>query len=410
MERITNCCMGCKMCEKVCPKKAIRFEDDKEGFWQPLINQKICIDCGLCEQKCPVNCDNLGLLVRDGHFLNDFPKCFGVWAKNLRDVQISSSGGVFSVFARNILKHDGLVFGATYSSDLKSVYHESIDRLEDLDDLRRSKYVQSDVRGTFVEVKEALKNDREVLYVGVTCQIAALRSFLGKKANDKNLLLIDVICHGVPSPKVFRKYIEYISDALEEKVEEFNFRYKPESWSGLLYSKVISKTKIRLKNSNEDFYFQWFLRDYILRESCYHCRFVGKKRISDITIGDFWGVEKNHPDKANHWGVSAVICNTAHGLSRFNEVKDKVEYFETSWEKISEYNPVLMYSVKRPEFRDHAFKDLREKGIEQLIKEFEDPSIKLNRLKRTILFIKRIVLTQRYKLRFKTRIKKFLKG
>ena len=296
-----NCC-GCGACANRCPHKCISMSYDKDGFIHPEIDTKNCIDCGLCKKVCPVN-NKSGKAKEPLDIIAAFNKDDKVR-------QSSSSGGLFTLFAEWIIDSKGIVFGAAYNEKWE-VSHISIEKKEDISKLRGSKYVQSFIGDTYSQAEKELKKGRLVLFTGTPCQIAGLHSFLGRHYN--NLILIDVLCHGVPSSRVFQLYIREKSN--KKDIYYINMRSKKEGWKN--YHFDINEYSVIYKN---DTYMEAFLRNLILRPSCYKCLFKNGKSYSDISLGDFWGVKEYHKQIDDDKGLSLVLINTERGKQLFGKL------------------------------------------------------------------------------------------
>lgn len=360
MEKIIDkdkCC-GCTACMNICPKHAISMVEDKEGFKHPVIDQDKCIDCGLCKKTCPV------LNTNNKESKN---KCFIAYNKDKEStLNKASSGNIFELIAKDILKEKGIVIGAAFDENNK-LNHIAIDNIKDLDKLKGSKYLQSNLSNIFTYIKENIIN-KKILFVGTPCQVAGLKSFL-KKDYD-NLICIDLVCHGVPSPKLFNKYIKELEKENNDIVTNYNFRDKRTGWD--TYSNTITfKNKKEITELQKDNkYMKLFLSDIALRESCYNCNFKLGNKYSDITLGDFWGVNNYYPDMYNKTGVSAIIINTEKGNNIFNNIKDKIIYKECKLEEITNGNPSLKTSGKYPKKRKEFFEELDNKSVEELSKKY----------------------------------------
>lgn len=239
MEKITELCTGCRACEQVCAHHAITFGEDKEGFQVPVINAKICVDCGLCQKRCPQNTETVKFPVKDVYAARD---------KDNEEIHRSASGGVFAVAARHILSNGGYVVGAAYENHYE-VSHILINDLSDLAKLQSSKYVQSNTQDTYSRVKELLNAGNTVLYSGTPCQIGGLKAYLHK--DYENLVTMEVICHGVPSPKLFQRYIRWTEKRLKGKLLFFDFRDKNYGWGLDYMTKTKTKTKTKKKKKKK---------------------------------------------------------------------------------------------------------------------------------------------------------------
>ena len=352
-----NCC-GCRACEQLCPTNAITIQPNEEGFIEPYIDEKKCIHCGLCLKRCPQ---------ANRPKIEEFNKQEVYAAKNKekQEQKESSSGGIFSILANYVLNQDGIVFGATFDPNLV-VEHKGIERKEDLIKLKGSKYVQSDTKHTFSEVKQALEKGRKVLYTATPCQIGGLKRFLGKEYD--NLITVDLVCHGVPSPKLFEKYVYWLEQKGNSKIKNLSFRSKEKkSWG--LNMKIDYKNKTRYTPAALDPYYQSFLDGKTYRECCYHCLYANTDRIGDITIADYWGIEKQHPDFYDENGVSAIIINTKQGKKVFEQIQDNMIYIPTQIEKVIKENHNLIKPTQRYIKRDMVYQGIEKKTFENMIKE-----------------------------------------
>lgn len=301
LDRKEECC-GCSACLSVCPQSCITMREDEEGFLYPYVNEQACINCNLCNCTCPVI-----------NSLNEYKDTTDTYVAYCKDEDLrlsSSSGGIFSLLAEEVLNREGVVFGAAFDNDML-VHHIGITKSCELARLRGSKYLQSRMEATYADTEKALKNQKAVLFSGTACQIAGLKKYL-KKEYD-NLYSIDVLCHGTPSPKLWKKYLAWREQKAGAFVKDISFRNKEKGWKS--YS-----LKITFKNNKEykepfytDPYMQLFLSDICLRPSCHDCRFKGVNRPSDITLGDCWGIENYMPEMDDNKGVSVVLLHTDKG-------------------------------------------------------------------------------------------------
>ena len=339
-------CTGCKTCEQICPVKAIDMMEDEEGFYKPRINKEKCIKCGKCYKNCPqLNCIEKN---KEFNQLN----VYAIKNKNKTEQKTSSSGGVFSALAHYVLSNDGIVYGASFCENFK-LKQTRIDKLDELYRLKGSKYLQSDTSEIFELVKEDLINNKLVLYVGTPCQIGGLKNYLGKDYN--NLLLVDLLCHGVPSQRLFNEYINWLEKREKSKVKMYDFRNKEKSIWELGYIPKVSFENGRDKYlyGDTDIYIKSFLRGNTLMEACYSCKYTKMERISDITIGDLWGVGKAYPKLYDENGVSLVLINTINGKEAINEIKDNLCVKEIKINEIIKYTQPLCQPTKRPNDRSH---------------------------------------------------------
>ena len=344
MEKITDLCTGCRACEQVCAHHAVSFCEDEEGFLVPHIEAKLCVDCGLCQKRCPQNTGVVKYPAKDVYAARD---------KNDDEIYHSASGGVFAVAARHILLKGGYVVGAAYERNYE-VSHILTNEMGDLPKLQSSKYVQSNTKDTYSKVKELLNAGIYVLYSGTPCQIGGLRAYLHK--DYENLFTMEVICHGVPSPKLFQRYIRWTEKRLKGKLLFFDFRDKSYGW-GLDYM-TKTKTKTKTKTCVLDPYYIYFLHCKTYRECCYHCKYCTPSRVSDFTIGDYWGLEHEHPEFYSSKGVSCVLVNTEKGQSLWEAIKEEFEYIDSNFDRVARLNHNLRTPSPRPEIRDRVYKKL----------------------------------------------------
>lgn len=335
-----NCC-GCGGCKDVCPKNSISFKADSEGFLYPHIDAS-CVDCGLCLKHCPI---------ANQVEKPQLQQVYGARIKEDSLLMKSSSGGIFPELALAILRKNGVVFGCAFDEKL-TAHHIAVESEKDLEKLQGSKYVQSNTLGVFSQVKKALEQDRYVLFSGTGCQVAGLKAFL--KKDFEKLLTVDVVCHGVPSPKLFENYLCYLSGKEKAEITDYNFRSKDKKGWGLFY-KYTGKN-IRHKDGFFDPYYYAFLKGRSYRESCYNCKFANENRQSDITLADFWSIKTEHPDFYSKKGSSAVIVNSKKGKQYFDWISERLEYVVSNFEKASKLNTNLVRPSARPESRSNFYK------------------------------------------------------
>jgi len=287
-------CSGCHACYNKCPKNAIKMVEDENGFKFPVVDESLCINCGLCNKACPIiNKQNI----------DNQPKIYACYNKDENIRAKSSSGGIFTLIATEILNRGGVVFGASFNDDF-SLSHQYIESVDQLDKLRTSKYFQSTIGDTYKKVKEFLKEDRYVLYTGTPCQIEGLKSYLGE--DYEKLYTQDIVCHGVPSPKVWKKYMDYRAMIDKKTPKKINFRDKKQEGWHLFSLSFQYEDGEYAKNQKEDIYMRAFLKDVCLRDSCYKCSFRKEHRVSDITLADCWGIRNIKPELDDNKGISLI--------------------------------------------------------------------------------------------------------
>lgn len=347
-------CCGCCACSDACSKNAITLQNDIEGFWYPVVDKDLCVECGLCDKVCPViNIDSLKK--------NDSPKPSHVYAavnKNMSVRWNSTSGGAFSALADVMYSQGGYVSGAVYNESF-TVNNYISNKPEDLERLRSSKYLQSKADGIYAEIKKLLLQGEKVLACGTPCQMAALRSFLRKDYD--NLIIVDFICRGVNSPKVYRAYLDSLEKKYNSKVVYVKDIIKELGWRNLTRKVMFENGQSYYGVHMQDDFRRGYHTNVFCRPSCYDCQFKGFPRIADITIADYWGIEKVDKNLDMNIGTSMVLINSKKGERYFELIKDKMEYRETPFEAILGGNIVLRKSIEPAKInREQFFKDLDE--------------------------------------------------
>lgn len=363
LEDNANCC-GCGTCEKVCPKKCIKLQPDKEGFLYPIINESQCINCGICEKFCPI--------IKPVHKKGQDVKAYAAYNNNPEIRMRSSSGGLFTILASHIIQEGGIVYGAAFDDKFK-VEHCGVECESGLIKFQGSKYVQSNKRNVFVEIKSHLSNERKVLFSGTPCEINGLYKFLNNK-NIENLYTCDFICHGVPSPKVWEKYKKYIENHFKSKIINVSHRDKRYGWKTYSMSLNLLNTKGKEFTYNKiltfDPYIQAFLRDISLRPSCYECKFKGIYRLSDITLGDFWGIRRILPAMNDDKGISLLLIQSEKGTELFNNIKKSLTYTKVNLDNVVKINKNILVSPPKPHNRKAFFDHLTEYPFDVLYKRY----------------------------------------
>lgn len=352
IKRKEDCC-GCNACGDACPKHAISFKTDNEGFLYPEVDMQKCIDCGLCEKVCPV-------IQADSLKKNDFetPKCFAAQNKNLESLFNSTSGSAFAGFAEKIYRDGGYVGGAVFNEDYSVKQFISNDKA-DLEQLRNTKYVQSNSEGFYKQVQELLKAGEKVLACGLPCQMAALRSFLRK--DYENLIIVDLICLGINSPRILPAYLHWKEEQHGSKLVYYKAKNKELGWRQLTTKMVFENGEVEYDKQDTNYFTQGFISTHAFaRPSCYECKFKGTPRIADITIGDFWGAQKYVGKEYDHdLGTSCVLINSQKGLDFYESVRSKFRDKEIRFEDVLTGNKALVSSLSRPNFnRERLYEDL----------------------------------------------------
>ena len=355
---------GCCACVDICAHKAITLKTDVEGFWYPEVNPELCTNCGLCDKICPEL--HINELKK-----NDYPqpvKTIAAIHKKMNVRWDSTSGGAFSALADAMYEQGGYVSGAIYNEDF-SVRNYISNNPEDLVKLRSSKYLQSKAEGLYAEIRSLLRKGEKVLACGTPCQMAALRSFLRK--DYENLIIVDFICGGVNSPKVYRKYLDSLERRHGGKVVYVKAKNKELGWRNLTRKVVFDNGEIYYGVSMEDDYRRGYHTNVYCRPSCYSCQYKDFPRMSDITIADYWGIEKVNPNLDNNIGTSMILLNSKKGETYFELVKDKLEYCETAFQSVLAGNPALKFPISPTKInRKQFFNDLDKGTFEEITEKY----------------------------------------
>lgn len=384
-------CTGCSACYNSCPFDAILMVTNAEGFLYPKINIEKCINCGLCYQKCPAKDE-----------INKSSEPIKVYAGqcNNKDLLMkSASGGIFAAVASYVLENEGIVFGC-YQDDKFNVKHVSIKNKDELHKLQGSKYVQSDVNKTYNEAREYLLDGKIVLYSGTPCQIDGLNRYLGIRYD--NLLTIDLVCHGVGSNQYYKDYLEWYKRKKNIKIIDYKFRTKKRNFmtceGELTYikrGKLINKPIYY----DIDIYYSQYMKGLIYRKSCYYCRYANRYRISDFTVGDYWGIECEHPEIKLVNGVSAILVNNEKGISILKNAD--ISLYESEFSKASKFNGNLKQPTKISIFRNKIFDCYIRGGFEEVAKHYGEKM----HTQKLVRYMKNIV-----PISYKRKLKNVLKG
>lgn len=351
-------CSGCYACQTICPQGCITMQSDAEGFWYPEINAKQCVDCGLCQKVCPVF---------HNRETETSPIAYAAYHKKEEIRMDSSSGGLFSLLAEHVIRQGGVVFGACFDERFR-VVHQYAECAEELEKFRGSKYVQSKIGNSFQKAKEFLTDGRIVLFTGTPCQIGGLKAYLQREY--ENLICQDIICHGVPSPKVWDRYLTYRETIAGSAAQKITFRGKTKGWKRFSVSFLYKNGCRYEKTLDRDLMMTAFLKNVCLRPSCYHCSFKKIERESDITLADFWGIQDLLPEMDDDKGISLLILNSPKGKALFEAVKDGMEYRLIDLQEALKYNPAMTQSVPWNAKRDGFLNDIDKISFDKLVKRY----------------------------------------
>lgn len=355
-------CTGCFSCYNICPKFAINIEEDNHGFVYPEINKDKCVNCNFCKKACP-SLNNA---------ISNYPiSCYAAFVKDKEKLRESTSGGMATIFSEYILENEGIVYGASFSKN-RVVNHVRIDNKKDLKKIKGSKYTHSYINDTYKNVLQDLKQDKYVLFTGTPCQIAGLKQFLNK--DYEKLICVDIICHGVPSQKYLKEELKDIKE-----IDNITFRSK----EGFYIKAFSNEKEVYNKKMEDSPYYSGFLSSTFYRLNCYNCNYAKPERISDITIGDFWGLDKNSEiyNKSDN-GISVVLIITKKGMKLFENIKQQIFYEERTVEEAIKGNTQLREPSKMKKDYHIFYKYYEKLGL----KKAYEKSDKLRTIKRKIRY------------------------
>lgn len=338
-----ECCTGCGACKAICPKAAIQFIDNPEGFPSPLVDAEKCISCGACTRACPA---------LNKPELQEIKECYAVQSKDRETLMRSTSGAMFAVFAEAVFKMEGIVYGCVWDEEYNAVFHKAENK-EQLLPMHGSKYVWSWAGDSYPDVKRNLHEGRHVLFAGLPCQVAGLRKYLGKEY--ENLITLDFFCSGAPSPIVFKSWLETIRGS--NRLSELNLKFRDKNPNGVgvnITYKGSKPGKKKGQHITNPYYYSFYTR-LIDRLSCYQCQYGSDMRVSDLTLGDYWGVANYHPNMNIRDGISVLLINTEKGKELFESVRENVFAELTMKENIARANNLSIGKLRpyhKPEKRE----------------------------------------------------------
>lgn len=370
-------CYGCRNCENICPTKAIKMEKNNEGFLIPIINEKKCIKCNLCNRKCPFL--NIKKINKDMK-LNKWYSCY---MKDEKKRQESSSGGIFPLLADLFVQNNGYVCGCIWNNKIEAV-HVITNQKDDINKMKGSKYVQSDLNNIVEEIKDLLHEEKKILFTGTPCQVAAIKNYF---SNQKNLYTMAVICEGVSSPKVWEKYKNYEEKVNNSKIKDVKFRCKDIGWEPPIMKIFFESGKVKSQLTySSNIFGQGFLQGLFFRNSCNNCQYKLENYNADIIVGDLWGVSKDLLKATNNKGISAVYINSVKGMEMFKQINEKIEFQLIDSEKVIKANKMITNSILKHKRRTRFFEYTEKLNVKTNIKK----NLDIKNTKKIKNFIKEI--------------------
>lgn len=369
-----NECCGCTACYASCPTKAISMQPDKEeGFLYPVVDEDKCLECGKCLKVCKDIC-----------LYQEPQTIYSCWSKDDSLRARSSSGGIFSMLAKQVLDANGAVCACGYSNDCKECLHKIVWKSDDLEDLRRAKFVQSKKYNVYLDIKGILKEGISLLFCGTPCEVGGLRQFLGREYS--NLITCDIICGCVSSPMVYRKYIDFLNKKYEANVVSVNFKDKRKGWRGKAIAVKFDNGEEYYNSILDDDYCVSFHSRYNIRPSCFNCKYRNLKRVADITLGDFWAIEKYNEEFDDNKGTSFVLVNTVKGETALKQLDLNIHLMDINYEEYCikynwcmHCNPYAMPEENRKNFYQDvasmAFDEMAMKDLAAIKQERKDKKI-----------------------------------
>lgn len=357
-------CTGCEVCKNVCSKNAIAMETDEEGFWYPRTSLEKCVSCGQCRKVCPS-------LKKAETENEERPEVYAGWSLDEEVRFHSTSGGVFSELANIILKQGGFICGAIYNED-QMVEHYLTEKSEGLLKIRQSKYVQSRMNDIYQEIGHILKSGKSLLFCGSPCQCAGVKNYLDlKKICQEQLILVDFICRGANSPKVYRKYLDELEVAYGSKITKVWFKNKSYGWNHFSTKIEFEDGQYYLEDRKHDAYVRGYIeKNLYMRPSCTACIHKGFPRVSDITLADFWGIQLRQKDKDTDKGTSMLILNSIKAKKLFPLLKERIFFEQKTLEEAEKGNFCMYHSVPFGENRAQFMCDLEQMSFTENIRRF----------------------------------------
>lgn len=356
-------CTGCFACQNICPANCISMKEDECGFKYPFVDNGKCINCHQCEKVCPVMGKKVPTYKTHG--------VYAAWSKDAVTRYESTSGGIFSELAYNVIKGGGGVVGAAYEEN-NTIEHIFVDKTNNVHKVRQSKYAQSDINGIYRKI-QALSKDRKILFCGTPCQVAGLRNYL-QVAND-NIITVDFICRGVNSPKAFREWLRELETNHNSQIRKVWFKYKVDGWHS---SPKCTRVQFNdgtdeiYKGKNNSFMYGYLGPNLYIRPSCGECAFKGENRVSDITLGDFWGIDESIDDNK---GASLVIINTEQGRTLFQSIFESIVTNKCELRDIFEGNVCFDNCVKINKKSEEFLSQLGTASFSTLVSRYSRKSV-----------------------------------
>ncbi len=353
-------CNGCKMCGDLCPVNAISYHTDEKGFWYPVIDHSKCIRCNKCEKICP----HVNGCIR----YKNPPVVYAAWSKDHEIRMQSTSGGLSYELGKKVINNGGYVVGCSYADCYRKAVHMVAHTLEELEPLMQSKYLQSDTAGIYRKVKKLLDKGNLVMFVGTPCHNAALANYLDKEYD--RLIQVEFICRGITSPLAHERYLDYLEDKFHSDIVYFRSKDKRYSWNAFGTAAKFQNGDEYFKNRGFDPKVVSYHRNLTVRPSCEECKCKTPNRVADITLADFWGIEKSSLNPYLEEGTSVVLINSPKAMALFQSLGDSIGFYEKNIEDVAKGNPALYHNLKLSRHWEAFWDDFGKYPFDVLVKKY----------------------------------------
>lgn len=383
VQKPEDCC-GCTACESACGHRAITMKADDYGFMYPHVNNNLCVDCGLCIKTCQFHPNY------KRHENYDEPLVYAGRHKDIKELSKSQTAGLGALIYKKFLEEDGYVYGVSFN-DENDIVFKCVKDIEEAQQFRGSKYVQANILGILKQIHSQLKNGHRILFIGSPCQVAGLKSYIPSDLH-KNLLTVDLVCHSNTAPEIWKSYIQYLQNKYKHEIIKADFRDKRFGWHQCYETYLLDNNEEKVLRS----YDYLFFKHLNIRPSCTNCPYTNLKRVSDITIGDYWGWEKKHSEWNDELGINLILINSEKGNQFFESIKSDVDYIQTDTTECLQ--PQLVSPVTKNPMQDKFLEDYKQKGIKYILYKYGDLNY-LFRVRSFLYKVKKRVMLLTYEIR-----------